>query len=261
MLTERVFVEDENEAALNSIRDNKTEGAASLTKETLEKALKGFIDRTIQQGKALPVPIFEEKLKNYCWHLMNIRPSMAPIANSVILAVAAHFKDNSYESSETMALDITGTITKLIESQKEYGDKIIEQFNKLIPNSSSILTFSYSGTVVRTLCQTDKHLKIYIAESRPMNEGRTTARLLLERGKSNSVSNVTLIPDAAIAKIIVHDKLVGCCVVGADSILGDGSVVNKTGRSFILSSLLNLFRYTFDFFGMPASKHTFVYTE
>jgi translation initiation factor 2B subunit (eIF-2B alpha/beta/delta family) len=52
---------------------------------------------------------------------------------------------------------------------------------------------------------------------------------LLDRVSQPSIAKTILCTDAAAANIIAFNKQVSACVVGADSILSDGSIVNKTG--------------------------------
>lgn len=70
-----------------------------------------------------------------------------------------------------------------------------------------------------------------MAESRPLLEGRTTA-FLLRKEAQESVKDVTLCTDAAMATVAEEMKIQGA-LVGADSILPDGSFVNKTGTCHV----------------------------
>jgi ribose 1,5-bisphosphate isomerase len=67
----------------------------------------------------------------------------------------------------------------------------------------------------------DQIERVYVTESRPRNEGRTTAQTLAAAGLA-----VTLLTDAEAGLFIPECAAV---VVGADSILADGAVVNKSG--------------------------------
>ena len=64
-----------------------------------------------------------------------------------------------------------------------------------------------------------------MSEARPLNEGVRTARRLAEKGVS-----VTLITDAQMGLFVREAEAV---VVGADSVLPDGSLVNKIGTHLL----------------------------
>ncbi|WP_435196123.1 NUDIX domain-containing protein [Natronomonas sp. EA1] len=83
-----------------------------------------------------------------------------------------------------------------------------------------VLTLSRSGTVLAALRAAEPH--VFVAESRPAREGVTVAEELAES------MPVTLHTDAAIAHVLATEG-VDAVLVGADAVLADGSVVNKTG--------------------------------
>lgn len=83
-----------------------------------------------------------------------------------------------------------------------------------------VLTLSRSGTVLAALREARPH--VFVAESRPAREGVGVAEAL-----SKSMP-VTLHTDAAVAHVLATEAI-GAVLVGADAVLADGSVVNKTG--------------------------------
>jgi len=89
---------------------------------------------------------------------------------------------------------------------------------------------SYSSTINRLLKnKKDFPLEIFILESRPLLEGRKVAELLSSYFKTH------LIIDAAMGKFINNIDLV---LIGVDSILINGSIINKIG-TFPLAVLAN----------------------
>ncbi|MFX1428046.1 MAG: hypothetical protein ACFFBE_16455, partial [Promethearchaeota archaeon] len=76
----------------------------------------------------------------------------------------------------------------------------------------------------------DFDLEIFVLESRPLLEGRKTAKIL------SKYFNTTLIIDAAMGKFLEQTDLV---LIGIDSILRDGSIINKIG-SYPLTALSKL---------------------
>ena len=85
-----------------------------------------------------------------------------------------------------------------------------------------VLTLSRSGTVLEALRRADPEA-VFVAESRPAREGVGVAEALADDGL-----DVTLHLDAAVAHVAATEA-VDTVLVGADSVLADGTVVNKVG--------------------------------
>ncbi|MBU2493426.1 MAG: translation initiation factor eIF-2B [Bacteroidetes bacterium] len=97
----------------------------------------------------------------------------------------------------------------------------LNKYNKFI-------TISNSNTVIKFFEQfpmDKKNISVAVCESRPILEGRLAAIELL-----NSGANVKIITEAMIAKEI---NKIDAAVIGADSILRNGNVVNKIGSRLI----------------------------
>ncbi len=87
-----------------------------------------------------------------------------------------------------------------------------------------VFTLSRSGTVLDALRQADPPpTMIVIAESRPGGEGADVADELAREGRT-----VMLVPDAALPQVFERE-LVDVALVGADTVLPSGGVVNKVG--------------------------------
>lgn len=117
--------------------------------------------------------------------------------------------------------------TKLKQNQ----EIINKQVYKLIKNKNIIFTHCHSSTVVNSLIYAKKHGKrfeVFNTETRPLYQGRKTAREL-----KNSGIKVTMFVDSAAATAIAKenkkDKIHADLVLfGTDAILKKG-VVNKIG--------------------------------
>ena len=91
-----------------------------------------------------------------------------------------------------------------------------------------MMLISYSSTIISLLLKNKEfNLEIYVLESRPLLEGQKAAEILSSHFKTH------LIVDAAIGNFIEEIDVV---LVGVDSILKDGSIINKIG-TFPLSLL------------------------
>ncbi len=106
-------------------------------------------------------------------------------------------------------------------------DNINKEVMGLIEDNAKIFTHCHSTNVVRALIYAKKHGKdfeVYNTETRPLFQGRQTAKELSEAG-----IKVTQFVDSA-AEIAI--KQVDMIFLGADALLGD-SVINKVGSGMI----------------------------
>ncbi|PSP47414.1 initiation factor 2B [Halobacteriales archaeon QH_7_69_31] len=85
-----------------------------------------------------------------------------------------------------------------------------------------VLTLSRSGTVLSALRRAAP-AAVFVAESRPAREGVGVAETLAADGL-----DVALCVDAAVAHVVDAER-VDTVLVGADTVLADGTVVNKVG--------------------------------
>jgi translation initiation factor 2B subunit (eIF-2B alpha/beta/delta family)/8-oxo-dGTP pyrophosphatase MutT (NUDIX family) len=101
----------------------------------------------------------------------------------------------------------------------------------ILPEEGRVLTHSYSSTVKRALelgMKSGRSLRVYVTESHPGLEGKQLAKDLVALGLT-----VRLIADSAATSIISDVDLV---LVGADSVLTDGSLINKVGTEKIAAA-------------------------
>ncbi|KAI1291831.1 Translation initiation factor eIF-2B subunit alpha [Halotydeus destructor] len=102
--------------------------------------------------------------------------------------------------------------------------KVARTGQNFITDGSKILTHSVSRVVYYTLCEAKKQNKrftVYVTQSAPDNTGEEMCRRLSEEGIEN-----ILILDAAIGYYMEKADLV---LVGAESVVHNGGVVNKVG--------------------------------
>jgi translation initiation factor 2B subunit (eIF-2B alpha/beta/delta family) len=115
----------------------------------------------------------------------------------------------------------------LKESSHYFKDTYQTIFKKLYScysQTNFIFTLSNSRTIIEVLKlwkQQNKNIKVTVCESRPKFEGRIAAKELAKNGLETC-----LIAEVLMAKFIQQTDLV---LIGADKILKDGSVINKTG--------------------------------
>jgi ribose 1,5-bisphosphate isomerase len=155
--------------------------------------------------------------------------------------VASDWVDKaSFDASVEMSS--TGIITLFNDAK----NKIVEIGAQRIRDGHTILTHCHSSTVIETLVRAHKQgkkIKVIQTETRPKNQGRITARELVEAG-----IDTTMIVDSATRHFANESDVV---FVGCDAITSEGNILNKIGTSqvaliahesrtpfYVLSSLL-----------------------
>ena len=172
--------------------------------------------------------------------LREARPSMAVLRNRVNRALAAgglanvgRPEDGPSDAEPTPA-DVERAAIDGINRALAADAEAAMRAAGLI-SGWHVLTLSRSGTVFDALAA-DTVSAISIAESRPAREGIVVAEALAgnsdtgdESGRKQSIdAPITVHTDAAIAHRLAAAD-VDAVLVGADAILPDGRVVNKTG--------------------------------
>ncbi|NIU84802.1 MAG: hypothetical protein GWN31_12955, partial [Candidatus Thorarchaeota archaeon] len=94
----------------------------------------------------------------------------------------------------------------------------------MLEGLETVITHSHSSTVYLALSHRPD-LRVIIPESRPLFEGRSLAKDLASHGLK-----VTLMVDAAMAAFA---READAALVGADSVLADGTIVNKIGTRLL----------------------------
>jgi translation initiation factor 2B subunit (eIF-2B alpha/beta/delta family) len=124
-------------------------------------------------------------------------------------------------SDSKMIKDFTESFIKETENKRK---RLLENVYNELKNYKKFLTLSNSKTVLdslKYLHSQNRKLKITISESRPANEGRILAKHLLKEK-----IKIEFIIEAELSQFI---PLSDAVIIGADSVLKNGNVINKTG--------------------------------
>ncbi len=108
-----------------------------------------------------------------------------------------------------------------LESARE---AVAKNFLKVAPDHATVVTLTFSANVLACLQhaqQAGRIERVFVMESRPVLEGRFLVIALTEAG-----AKTTLVPDSMGPGLMAEAD---CALVGADTVLRDGSFVNKTG--------------------------------
>lgn len=127
------------------------------------------------------------------------------------------------------AIGITpAIIQEIVDEVDIIKDAVASLGSKRITDGDTILTHSYSSTIIRLFQKAlneGKKFKVIITESRPIGEGKEAASKISKLG-----IDTTLIVDSAVRFIM---KKVNKVFVSADAVAANGAVVNKVGTSAI----------------------------
>lgn len=173
-------------------------------------------------------------------HLVNKNGSPAQINNAVNLLVKAqptmasifnlvnNLMLNIDKNKNQQPKNIVNSYCKKFLQNLDASDKSIsKQAMELIKNNTTIITHSYSSTVLSTLFFTKKSGKkffVICTESRPKNEGIQLAKQLGKYG-----IKVKLIVDSAVFSFISDADII---LVGGDAVTDTG-LINKIGTKAI----------------------------
>jgi len=143
--------------------------------------------------------------------LLDARPSMAALRNRVNRVM--------HDARESTPAAVEGAATVVIDDALAADAGAAAEAVPLLANAR-VFTLSRSGTVTDALREGDPDV-VVVAESRPAREGVVVAERLAADGL-----DVTLVTDAAACWLAGEADL---ALVGADTVLPDGRLVNKVG--------------------------------
>jgi len=199
--------------SIEEIQLDNTSGSVELAKKSAEIFI-NLVDENLNYAQ----------IKNISYSLIKAQPNMASIfnlANNLMLEMDKH--------KNQKPKDIVNKYCKKFLKDLESSDKLISKLaTKIIKNSSTIITHSYSSTVLNTLLyakKSGKKFSVICTESRPKNEG---IKLATQLGKNNI--KVKLLVDSAVFSFISYSDMV---LVGGDAVTNSG-LINKIGTKGII---------------------------
>ncbi len=200
------------EKLMQSIAVDRYHGA-----EWLSNAALGTMIAVALNASADTADELQEALRRYARRIAESRPSMTPITNKLGMFYSRLPEGVPLNEFRAEATKQASFIIK--ESRKDKG-RLVENARNVLGKPSTVFTISDSSTVADVVLGVGAK-KVVVTESRPQMEGRNLAERLAGVGVK-----VLLVVDAAAA---VFMELADVVVVGADSVLYDGSFVNKVG--------------------------------
>lgn len=205
---------------IEGIKSDDSHSASQLARLSLD-----VMRQAAESSVAADVSLFLAEQNEIGHRLADTRPAMAPLFNVVRklredITAAAPKRD-----LPSLRCFAAQRAERLIEDSARAVARIAEYGAGLINEGDTVMTYSYSSTIMAVLKEASaKHrLKVIVPRSGYGGSGLITARKLAEYGLP-----VTLIDDTAVGSYIASaDKV----IVGADRICADLKLVNATGTS------------------------------
>jgi len=200
-----------NQEIIRELREDNSSGASEFIDKVLE------IITTQLEQVIDPYRNIKEDLIYLLKQIIDTRPSMAPLINTVGYLI--HDLEEISKSIIENRLNQFKIYREKIKESLELAFQTFLKGNKKIP--LKIMLISYSSTLVNLLLKNKEfEFEVYVLESRPLLEGQNVAEILSTHFKTH------LIIDSAMGNFIDEIDVV---LIGVDSILKDGSIINKVG--------------------------------
>ncbi len=204
-------------SVIEDIKELKIQGASKIAKAAIKDLNAYGADSNAKDKKG-----FIEDISMHAKALKEARPTEPELQNVLEKIIGQLRKSDASDITKLKKILFTLCKQEVLEI-KTNMNKIEEYGASLIPKNSIILTHCHSHNVVNILRKVDP-VKVYTTETRPLFQGRLTAKDL----SSSGITTESILDDEA-ADVIEH---VDCVIIGADAITRDG-VVNKVGSRMI----------------------------
>jgi ribose 1,5-bisphosphate isomerase len=204
------------------IRKLEVQGARNVAIAAI-KALEGLAEETSAETRTE----FIEELREAQATLFASRATEPLMRNAVRWII------NQVESSRKEKVDALADVVSLSSSQflkdlEASKERIAEIGAKRVRDGMVVFTHCHSSTVtylLRKAKEDGKRFEVICTETRPVFQGRITAKEMLALGVET-----TFIVDSAARSFMRDADLV---IVGADAITSEGNVINKIGTGTI----------------------------
>jgi len=196
------------EQRITQVCNDREHGSRWLVREAV------LILRDVAQSPQTSQDALMQLLFHYARRIAQSRPAMAALASAVSRVVCVQ---GGPEAIVQEAQQLLAEYDTAIEQIATHAQPLLQ---------GQVMTCSISGTVLEVLVANRQQIEqVIVLEGRPRYEGCEMARALSQQGLA-----VTLITDAQADIFLSQCQAV---VVGADSILINGDVLNKAGTALL----------------------------
>jgi ribose 1,5-bisphosphate isomerase len=216
---------DEIERIEKDIKDLKIQGATNICISTFEGMRIYLANSTATDKEMLLKEFFEIGDR-----LANARNN-EPLARNGVHYVKYFLRERYNQITEVSTIkeilnELCEEYLNLLSSWKK--DSVYKSA-KLLHNFKKILTHCHSSTVVELLKKmsiSEKGFEVVCTETRPLNQGRITAKALVDAGVKT-----TMVADSAAESFAINRGSINIDAVflGCDQISKDGYIINKIG--------------------------------
>lgn len=184
--------------------------------------------------KALAEETTADTRKKFLRELMEARGILfasratEPLMRNAVRWIISQVEKSSEEKVDALAKAVSSSSSEFLKNLEASKESIAEIGAKRIRDNMVVFTHCHSSTVTHLLSKAKedgKTFKVVCTETRPVFQGRITAKEMLALGVET-----TFIVDSAARSFMRNADLV---IVGADAITSEGNVVNKIGTSTI----------------------------
>jgi ribose 1,5-bisphosphate isomerase len=154
--------------------------------------------------------------------------STEPLMRNAVRWIISQVEDSGKKEVDALAEVVASSAKKFLKDLEASKECIAEIGSKRIRDGMVVFTHCHSSTVtniLRKAKEDGKTFEVVCTETRPVFQGRITAKELLSFG-----IKTTFIVDSAARSFIRNADLV---IVGADAITSEGNVINKIGTGTI----------------------------
>lgn len=207
---------------LRAVKEDFNSGATTLARKTLEDVI-DFADCC----DAVDTAEFVAELTDLVQQLAAARPSRLAVGNA-LQRWSVCLPELEAEDLKTARVSAQLAAEEVITALNSARVQAVEQCKNEIKDGMTLMTLSSSSAVMglfNACYQAGIQFEVILTESRPSMEGRKLARML-----NKLAVPVQFISEAQMAYFVPQaDKV----IVGADSLLRDGSLVNKAGSRLL----------------------------
>lgn len=208
---------------VQDIKDIKIQGATNIAKSAFDILITESKNQTFDSSEE-----FLTFIESAMQMLISARPTEPMLFNGMdyIKSQIATCKDNLCDSIQKTVIESALYYLNLI---KETAERAILNGLGIINDGDNVLTHCHSTSAVKTLALhkvKGLKFKVFNTETRPLYQGRKTAKDLIEEW-----IDVTMVVDGVAPFLMDEesgtDLMMDCVIIGCDAIKLDGGVINK----------------------------------
>jgi len=208
--------------AADRIRKLEVQGARNVAIAAI-KALEALAEETSAKTR-------KEFLKELSEAKATLFASRAtePLMRNAVRWIISQVEQSGKQQVDALAKLVSSSSSQFLKNLEASKECIAEIGAKRIRDNSVVFTHCHSSTVthlLRKAKEDGKTFEVICTETRPVFQGRITAKELLALGVKT-----TFIVDSAARSFMRNADLV---IVGADAITSEGNVINKIGTGTI----------------------------